>query len=721
MFARKPRQATTITDEEGGKKKKAPPSGKSKKTTPAKQPKHVKKKTSKPSPSKKIHKRKVMKVHKGKRSDHLVDEEDEEPQPASEPQVEDDEYNLQRGIQMSLESFQAPVDGVAIREPASENTQRLPVVEGKGKGIATYEQAAKSLLDLQKPKKQNTAYQYIFQRRTPVTQNASTRSSAQPQDNTSTNVFRDTPSPVDAETGVDTEKSNSEADTEILNVDEEQGEDISYTVALEERIAEFDEGQAGSDPVYPQVHESLKLTTEEHVHMENPPSSSGTLSSMKNLDDAFTFAPPLSTSVIDLSPPKPSLPPVQEPIFTTTLLLPPPPPQQQSTIVLELATRVSALEKIYMYSKIDNYVKETVKEAVQNALQALVRECFRELLEFKMKEIRRDWMFESGSYRSHPEHAALYDALEVSMDRKNEEKFIEATAKSCKIRRDDQDPPPPPPKDLDQYKKKRHDSDASASKQPPIGKSKLVKADLEGPTYKLVRPFHKNNISLQFQMEECHLLLTDQIDLVNLKGDKERSNALSISKLKAAYYPDFELEEFVLPLWIRSECDYYISEAYGISHWWFKHKEFYITRHSAPFDRHAVRSHMRILSVFSLKTFSRYGYTYLKETVLRRADYKEYKISEADFKNLHSNDFKDMCLLHLQGKLNHLSGADKVHLFNAINLWIRNIVIRQRVKDLQLKIQSYQMKLNLAQSSWDASDFQFKEDYTIVRKPRVII
>ncbi|GJU32111.1 hypothetical protein Tco_1175700 [Tanacetum coccineum] len=63
-----------------------------------------------------------------------------------------------------------------------------------------------------------------------------------------------------------------------------------------------------------------------------------------------------------------------------------------------------------------------------------------------------------------------------------------------------------------------------------IGKSKLVKADLEGPAYKLVRPFHKNNISLQFQMEEC---------------DKERRNALSISKLKAAYYQDFRLEELV--------------------------------------------------------------------------------------------------------------------------------------------------------------------------------
>ncbi|GJU40051.1 hypothetical protein Tco_1193008 [Tanacetum coccineum] len=72
-------------------------------------------------------------------------------------------------------------------------------------------------------------------------------------------------------------------------------------------------------------------------------------------------------------------------------------------------------------------------------------------------------------------------------------------------------------------------------------------------------------------------------------------------------------------------------------------------------------------------------------------------------------------------KLNHLFGVDKVHLFNAISLWIRNIVIGQRVEDLQLGIESYQTKLDLTQPSWDATDFQFKEDYTIVHKPRAVI
>ncbi|GKG06707.1 hypothetical protein Tco_0329676, partial [Tanacetum coccineum] len=144
------------TDEEGGKKKKAPEASNSKQPAPAKQPKHVKKKTSKPIPSRKI--------RKGKRFDYLVDKKDKESQPATKPQVEDDECNLQRGIQMSLESFQAPVGGVVVREPDPGVIRKLPEVEGKGK----------------------------------VTQDAYTGPSTQPQDDTSTNVVHDSSSPADS-------------------------------------------------------------------------------------------------------------------------------------------------------------------------------------------------------------------------------------------------------------------------------------------------------------------------------------------------------------------------------------------------------------------------------------------------------------------------------------------------------------------------------------------
>ncbi|GJV20118.1 hypothetical protein Tco_1369138 [Tanacetum coccineum] len=86
MATCKPRQPTAVTDEESVKKKKVPPTDKSKKPAPAKQTKLMKEKSTKPTPSTKASKGKVLKVQKGKRPDRLVDQEDEEPQPVLEPQ-----------------------------------------------------------------------------------------------------------------------------------------------------------------------------------------------------------------------------------------------------------------------------------------------------------------------------------------------------------------------------------------------------------------------------------------------------------------------------------------------------------------------------------------------------------------------------------------------------------------------------------------------------------
>nr|GEW18307.1 hypothetical protein [Tanacetum cinerariifolium] len=384
--------------------------------------------------------------------------------------------------------------------------------------------------------------------------------------------------------------------------------------------------------VYPNVHGSLKFPADEHVILEEPLSSSGTLSSMKNLDDAYT-----------------------------------------------------------------------------------IRDQF---LNVKPTEYE----------------PALHEALEASIKRANRDEFLAEKDKSCKRCRYDQDPPPPPP-DLDLSKKRRHYSGASGKKlashheQPikdvPIIDNVNVLDSVDTDTAHLpklktrpewMKPVPEEDKPATPEPDWVippNELLEHENNLANdleylVSGDKGRRSALSISKLKATHYLDFGLEELVLSLWIESEREYDISVAYGISHWSFKRKEFYITRHDAPSDHSKVRSHMRILSVISLKTYERCRYTFLKEIVLRRADYKEYKISEADFRNLHPNDFEDLYLLHLQGQLNHLSRDDKVHLFNAVNLWIRKIIIRKRVEDMQLEIKSYQTKLNLTQPDWDASFFSKK-------------
>nr|GEU36963.1 hypothetical protein [Tanacetum cinerariifolium] len=160
--------------------------------------------------------------------------------------------DMERTIQMSLESFQAQsqahVGCVAIQEPVAEATQPLPIVKGKGKAIVTKEQDAHSLLALHTPKRRSTKDQFIFQRQTPAIEVSSSGSSAQAQDDTSANIVCDSPSPDDAETCAASEKTNSRGDIKILQIDEEQKKDVDKQVNLEEKTDELDQGQAGSDP-----------------------------------------------------------------------------------------------------------------------------------------------------------------------------------------------------------------------------------------------------------------------------------------------------------------------------------------------------------------------------------------------------------------------------------------------------------------------------------------
>ncbi|GJY64534.1 monodehydroascorbate reductase [Tanacetum coccineum] len=246
-----------------------------------------------------------------------------------------------------------------------------------------------------------------------------------------------------------------------------------------------------------------------------------------------------------------------------------------------------------------------------------------------------------------------------------------------------------------------------------------------GPAYEVVKAFHLDIIHLQFQMEECHKLLTNQVDEGLLKynvsrplllggppgqvkiqtefffnkdleylrfGRKDNRLALSITKMKAASYHDVTLEQM-----------------------WFKRQQFYIDRHSAYTNRRAiVRTHMRILSVVRIEVFSLYRYDYMKKIVLRRADNQVYTIAESDFKDMYPSDFEDLYLLNLQGHLNHLPPKDKKILSTVVNLWIRNLVIRKWVEDFQLGIESYQTQLNLTKPRWEATGLNFMHDYKIL-------
>ncbi|GKG38625.1 hypothetical protein Tco_0460337, partial [Tanacetum coccineum] len=63
---------------------------------------------------------------------------------------------------------------------------------------------------------------------------------------------------------------------------------------------------------------------------------------------------------------------------------------------------------------------------------------------------------------------------------------------------------------------------------------------------------------------------------------------------------------------------------------------------------------------------------------------------------------------------------DKKILTTAVNLWTRNLVIRQCVEDFQLGIESYQTQLNLTKPRWDAKGFEYKHEFTVIDSPRAV-
>ncbi|GKA44166.1 hypothetical protein Tco_0736890 [Tanacetum coccineum] len=53
-----------------------------------------------------------------------------------------------------------------------------------------------------------------------------------------------------------------------------------------------------------------------------------------------------------------------------------------------------------------------------------------------------------------------------------------------------------------------------------LKKDKITKADLVGPVYKLLKGTCRSSIELEYNMEQCYLALSDQLDWANPEGDR---------------------------------------------------------------------------------------------------------------------------------------------------------------------------------------------------------
>ncbi|GJX93903.1 hypothetical protein Tco_0348489 [Tanacetum coccineum] len=62
-----------------------------------------------------------------------------------------------------------------------------------------------------------------------------------------------------------------------------------------------------------------------------------------------------------------------------------------------------------------------------------------------------------------------------------------------------------------------------AAKQ--LGVHKITQEILEGPTFNILKAWYRNNIEMEYQMEQVHLALTNQIDKTFPEGDKSKPDA----------------------------------------------------------------------------------------------------------------------------------------------------------------------------------------------------
>nr|GEZ02693.1 hypothetical protein [Tanacetum cinerariifolium] len=125
--------------------------------------------------------------------------------------------------------------------------------------------------------------------------------------------------------------------------------------------------------------------------------------------------------------------------------------------------------------------------------------------------------------------------------------------------------------------------------------------------------------------------------------------------------------------------------------------------------------------VKSVKVVKFHRYGHLEEIVVKRSDQQLYKLKEGNFVDLHLNDIEDMLLFAIQHKLFHLDGSDIVDFIVAFQMFTRSLIIKKRVKDLQLGVESYQKKLNITKPQKTLPKIEFKEPYTPSYNPLGIV
>ncbi|GJR89500.1 hypothetical protein Tco_0213511 [Tanacetum coccineum] len=233
----------------------------------------------------------------------------------------------------------------------------------------------------------------------------------------------------------------------------------------------------------------------------------------------------------------------------------------------------------------------------------------------------------------------------------------------------------------------------------------LTQEILLGPAFRLLKGTRSNYAELEYDFEECYKALSEKLDWENPEGGdypfdlskplplithgkRQRvpfeffiNNDLkylqggtstmtyttSTTKIKAAKYDLPGIEDMVPNIWSPIKVAY---------------------------DRGDVYSTKRILAVTHVSVMRKHGYGYLEEIVVRRADNALYRFKE---------------------------GGDVADFVIALRMFTRSLVIQKRVEDLQLRVESYQKKINVTKPDTTRLDLRKRHPYTPYKDPQGFI
>ncbi|GJY12722.1 hypothetical protein Tco_0382031 [Tanacetum coccineum] len=254
----------------------------------------------------------------------------------------------------------------------------------------------------------------------------------------------------------------------------------------------------------------------------------------------------------------------------------------------------------------------------------------------------------------------------------------------------------------------------------------LTQDVLTGSTYDLMKGTYKSVVELEYHLEEVFKATNDHIDWHNLEG---RPYPHDLSKPLPLIQNARSHQVIPFDHFINNDLEYLkggsLSKKYTTSLTKMKAAGY---GHVKWIEDKVPRNSMDMLPIWKLQKMSTqdtrslllpvskimefFGYKHLEEITVQRQDDQLYRFREGDFKRLRRQDIEDMLLLLVQGKLTNHNLDERFALNMALRMYMRRIVIQERMEDLQLAVECYQKKINLSRPDLYRLDLRKITPYT---------